>query len=76
MNEQPTVGRCKDCRFGSKRYPWGNNREERVVCENDKVFSIKGMDVDGAYEWEAAEYHFGLNFGCVHFMPSESEVLK
>jgi hypothetical protein len=32
------------------------------------VFGPYGNDDDGADQWEAAELHFGLNFGCIHYI--------
>lgn len=64
------VGRCRDCAFGKTQYTWGRNGAKRVWCSNEKVFGIHGTDDDGAEQFEAAELHFGLDFGCVHFAPN------
>jgi hypothetical protein len=52
---------CKNCSSGSDR------GDGRYKCENKKIFGCFGDDPDGADEFEAAEWSFGPNFGCIHF---------
>ena len=63
--EQPSLT-CRRCAYGvcRKIYTGG---QDRVQCTNDKVFGKNGLDNDGAEQYEAAELHFGLDFGCIHF---------
>jgi hypothetical protein len=76
-----TIGYCKDCEWSDlgeifKVGPLSgsiNSEYPRGKCHNRKILGIDGDDLDGIYEWEAAETSIGPMFGCIHWCSNERQ---